>query len=406
MTYKNARKPLPEIAKELNVDAVVEGSVALADGRVRVTTQLIDATADRHLWSATYNQNLRDVLMLQSEVTEAIVGEIRVQLTPQERQRLLEARPVDSEAYQLYLKGRAYINDSFAFEKALEVFQKATHLDPTFAEAYAGIALSYIAVREGFMVGKAPPKEIFPRAKAAALKALALDNTIGEAYAALGNIKFHFDWDWQGAEKDFKRALELGPNSTEILFHYSMYLILTGRFDEGIAMRKNAIELDPLSALFGVTLGWCYRFARRYDEGIKHLQEWIKMYPSQTFSYNYHIASNYTEADMYPEAIAAGKTAGEPLQLAYIYAASGKKDEAIILLDELLEISKRDYVEPMFIAKIYAGLGDKEQAMQWLEKGYENRTPYMTYLKTEPALDSLRSDPRFMELCRKMGVGE
>lgn len=406
MQFKNTREPLPEIAKKLNVDAVVEGSVTLAEGRVRVTAQLLDAVQDRHLWAENYDRNLRDVLALQSEVTDAIVSELRVQLTPQEQQLVTNVWPVDPEAYQLYLKGRAYINDSFAFEKALEAFQKATHLDPTFAEAYAGLALSYIAVREAYMVGKAPPQEIFPRAKAAALKAVALDNTIGEAYAALGNIKFHFDWDWQGAEQDFQHALKLEPQNTEILFHYSFYLVLRGRFDEGIAMRKRAIELDPLSALFGVTLGWCYRFARRYDEGIAHLREWIKMYPSQEFSYNYHIASNYVEAGMYPEAIAAGKKAGVSLQLAYIYAVSGKKAEALALLEELLEISKREYVEPMFIVIIYAALGDKEQAMQWLQKGYENRTPYMTYLKTEPGLDPLRSDPRFVELCRKMGLEE
>jgi len=403
MTYKNARKPLPEIAKELNVDAVVEGSVALTEGRVRVTAQLLDAPNDRHLWSATYNRNLRDVLVLQSEVTEAIVGEIRVNLTPQEQQRLVNVRPVDPEAYQLYLKGRGYYN-SIKFDRAVELYQQAISMDPNFASAYASLAICYINIRIGSTSGP-PPLELFPRAKAAATKAIALDKTLGEAHAALAAVKFFFEWDWHAPEQDYEHAVELEPQNTYILVIYVPYLILTGRFDEGIAIHKKAVELDPLSPVLSLTLGWSYSRARRYDEGIAHLRKMLQLYPNHPIAL-YQISWHYVFKGMYKEAIEAVERGPEPSQKAYIYAVSGRRDDAFKVLQEVLDYSQHDYFDALYIAEIYMGLGDTEKTFEWLNKAYEERSAYMVWLKTEPVFDPIRSDPRYVELCRKIGLGE
>ena len=403
MQFKKTREPLPEIAKKLNVDAVVEGSVSRSGERVQITAQLIEAATDRHLWANNYQRDLRDVLMLQSELTDAIVGELRIELTPQEQQGITNVRPVDPKVYQLCLKGRNHINNSFQFNKALECFQQATQIDPTYASAYAGVAMSYIIIKMGSGTGAVSPQEVFPRAKAAAMKALQLDNTIAEAYTALGAIKFFFEWDWDGAEQDYKRALELEPQNTIILKEYSDYLMQTGRGDEAISIKRNIIALDPLSPMFSITLGTNYYYSRRYDEGIAHQRKMLEMYPSQLGSVNYHLAMNYAMKGMYPEAIDAGKKGGDPMTLAYIYAVAEKRDEALKLLNKIFEISKREFIEPVFIAVIYSGLGDKEQAINWLNKAYEARSSYMSLLKSEPAFDPLRSDPRYVALCRKMG---
>lgn len=409
MQYKQARKPLPEIARELNVKAVVEGSVARSDGRVRITAQLIDAPKDRHLWADTFDRETRDVLALQSELAAAILREIKVKLMPQEKQRLTTAHQVDPESYRLYLLGRNHINNTFNFEKALECFQQATLIDPAFSEAHAGIALSYIDLRLSSSVGGAPPKEIFPRAKAAALKAIELDDTVGIAYAALGETKFYFDWDWEGAEQDFKRALELAPQDTEILQRRSLYLIGIGRFDEGISLSKRALELDPLSSMSSLRLGISYYGARRYDESIAHLRKMLEMYPGQAWSFNYHLASAYAYKGMHKEALEAIKKAEkaravEPFMIISIYAMSGQRNTALKMLDELLDKYSEEYVEPVLVAGIYSALGDKDKAMYWLTKGYEDRSPYMISIKTVQDYDPLRSDPRFIELSKKIGL--
>ena len=405
MQYKKMRKPLPEIARELNVEAIVEGSVARSDGRVRITAQLIDAPKDQHLWADSFDRDTRDILTLQSELAAAIVRQIQVKLMPQEMERLTNTRRINPDAYQLYMQGRDNIINAVDLQKALECFQQATYIDPTFAEAYAGIALSYIEMRLSNFVGGAPPQEIFPRAKAAAIKAIELDDTIGLAYATLGTVKQYFDWDWEGAEQDFQRALELAPQDTEILYGYSDYMIVMGRFDEGIAMRKKVLELDPLSFGFSIAIGVGYRQARRYDEGIVHLIKMRDMYPVHSNVVNYHLAWTYAMKGMYQEAIdAAEKTfSGELFLLPYIYSVSGQRDKALELLAKIVERSRKEYVEPIFIAMVYCGLGDKEQALQWLIKGYESRAPFMVTIKIREELDPLRSDPRFIELLKKMG---
>ncbi|NUO80613.1 protein kinase [candidate division KSB1 bacterium] len=404
MQFKNTREPLPEIAKKLNVDAVVEGSVTLADGRVRVTAQLIDAAQDRHLWAENYDRNLRDVLALQSEVTDAIVNELRVQLTTQEQQRVTNVRPVDPEAYQHYLKGREYFNN-YAFDKGIESFQQAINVDPAFASAYASLAMCYVWTRVAGPGGGAPPKEVFPRARAAAMKALALDENLGEAQAALAMVKFYYDWEWNSPEQYFKNAVGLEPQNTIILLSYTSYLTLAGRFDEGIAILKKAIALDPLSPVFSTIIGRTYGLARRYDESIVSLRPLLEVYPNH-FAVIYQMGWNYLFKGMYQEALAYADEGPTFHHRIYIYAVAGKRDKALKLLDELLEFSRRQYHDAFWTAVAYVGLGDHEMAFEWLNKAYEERSVSLVFLKTEPALDPLRSDPRFVELCRKTGLEE
>ncbi|NUM76799.1 protein kinase [candidate division KSB1 bacterium] len=402
MQFKNTREPLPEIAKKLNVDAVVEGSVALAEGRVRVTAQLLDAVQDRHLWAENYDRNLRDVLALQSEVTDAIVSELRVQLTPQEQQQVTNVRPVDPEAYQHYLKGREYFNN-IAFEKGVENFQRAILLDPAFAPSYAGLATCYVWSRLAGPSGGPQPKEVYPRAKAAALKALSLDKNLGEAYAALAMIKFYYDWEWESPDQDFKHALDLEPQNMTIMVSYSGYLRFRGKFDEGIELLQKAIALDPLSPAYSMMIGRAYGLARRYNESIVKLQPLLEVYPNH-WAAIYQLAWNYYFKGMYEEALSFAKRGPELHQKIYIFARTGKRNEALKFLDELKDFSSRQYHDAFYTAVAYVGLGDYEQAFEYLNKAYLDRSSEMILLQIEPALDPIRSDPRYAELCRKMGL--
>lgn len=401
MQFKNTREPLPEIAKKLRVDAIVEGSVARAGNRVRITAQLIEAATDRHLWVENYDRDLRDVLVLQSEVTEAIMSEMRVQLTPQEEQRLMVVRPVDPEAYQLYLKGRDFMSN-FNWDKGLQCFQKAISIDPNFAPAYSGVAGVYLQ----FMTGGTCyglPKEMFPRTKAAALKALALDDTDAEAHAALGAMKFYYEWNWNEPERDFKRALELAPQSAGIYQSFATYLVLVGRFDEGIALHKKAIELDPLSPSLSITLAFGFFYARRYDEAIAYLHTMLQLYPEHPIAY-YQLVWPYILKKMYKEALAFHDKLPEPFVKAYVYAVAGQREEALQILDEQLKRYQAEQCEPFNFSYVYLALGDIDQTFYWLNQAYEYRSGYIVWLKTEPMFDPIRTDPRYVELCRKIGL--
>lgn len=395
---------MPEIAKKLNVDAVVEGSVAREGNNVRVTAQLIDAATDRHLWAENYDRNLRDALALQSEMTDAIASELHIQLTPQEQQNVTNVRPVDQEAYQHYLKGREYFNN-IAFAKGVERFQQAILLDPTFASAYANLAMCYVWLRIAGPSGGPQPREVFPRAKAAALKALALDENLAEAHAALAMIKFHYDWEWDSPNQDFRRALDLEPQNMTIMFGYSGYLRYKGRFDEGIELLQKTIELDPLSPAFSMMIGRAYGLARRYDESIAKIQPLLEVYPNH-WAAIYQLAWNYYFKGMYKEALSFAERGPELHQKIYIYARAGRRDEALKFLDELKDFSSQQYHDAFYTAVAYVGLGDYEQAFELLNKAYIDRSSEMVFLKIEPALDPIRSDPRFAELCRKMGLEE
>jgi TolB-like protein/Tfp pilus assembly protein PilF len=411
MQYKGARKPLPEIARALKVDAVVEGSVLRFGDRVRITAQLIEAATDRHLWSESYERDLRDVLTLQREVARAIANQVQIKLTPQEQARLANAGSVNPEAYDTYLKGRYYQEKRTeeGLKKSIEYFEQAIAKDPNYAPAYSGFADSYSYLgNHGFF----PPNEASPRAKAAAAKALEMDESLAEAHTSLAYVKMNYDWDWVGAGKEYRRAIELNPGYTKAHSLYAWYLAAQGWFGEAIAEMKRALELDPLSLYDNTNLGWHLRMARRYDEAIEQLRMTLDMDP--TFAQGrLDLGQVYEQKKMYEQAIVEfrkaitlyGGSAPSTAALGHAYAVAGKRDEAEKVLSELKALSKQKYVSSFDVAVIYTGLGEKEQAFAWLEKAYKQRDGWLAgRLKVDPRLDSLRSDPRFADLLRRVGL--
>ncbi len=409
MQYKKAKKPLPQIARELNVDAIVEGSVTRSGNRVRITAQLIEAKKDRHMWAESYERDMRDILALQSEVARAIAREIKIQVTPQERARLARTRAVNPEAYQAYLKGSYYSSKRTeeGLAKGIAHFEQAIETDPGYALAYAGLADSYsLLVRYGAV----RPSEAMPKAKAAAKKALELDNTLAEAYASLAYASLHYDWDWQTAERQFQRAIELVPNYETAHQWYARYLTAMGRFDEAIAEVKRAQQLEPLSLIINSAVGYAYYFARRYDQAIAESRKALEMDPNFSRAH-FNLGLAYEQKKMFPQAIAefqkAIASSGGPLMeaaLGHAYAVAGRRAEAQEVLDRLIELSKQRYVSSYQIATIYAGLGETDQAFAWLEKAYGERNNWLAYLKVDPIFDGLRSDSRFAALVRRVGL--
>ena len=405
MRYKKTEKPLPQIAKELNVDAVIEGSVLRAGNRVRITAQLIQASTDRHLWAETYDRDLRDILALQSEVARAIASEIKVKLTPQEQTRLASARPVNPEVYELWLKGRRHLLTAGMHMKALEYFQQAIDLDPAYAPAHAGISVAYSNAALFYALA---PHEALPKAKAAAKRALELDESLAEAHVALAQLMENPDWDWSGAEREFKRALELNPNSVDAHFGYSWFLTNMLRFEEAIAESRRAVELDPLSP--GVTgqLGWTLYYAGRYDESIKSHRKSLEMEPG--FAYAHLMLSwNYVAKHAPAEAAAACRRAVELApddqfvlaSCGHDLAVVGRRQEALALLERVKRLGGRKPVDPYVVAFLYDGLGEKQLALQSLECAFRDRSPNLACLRVDFS-QTLRSDPRFQDLLRRM----
>jgi serine/threonine-protein kinase len=408
MQYKGTKKSMPEIARELKVDGVIEGSVLRSGDQVRITAQLIQAATDTHLWARSYERDLRDVLALQSEVAGAIANEIKIRLTPQEQARLASTQPVNPEAHEAYLKARYCWNlrTEEGLNKSIEYFQQAIGKDRDYAVAYAGLADSYV-VLAGW--GVMASKEAYPRGKAAAFKALEMDETLAEAHASLGSARGEYDWDWVGAEKEYKRAIELNPGYATAHQWYAEYLSYMGRHNEAIAEAKRAQELDPLSLIISASGGWVFFYARRYDEAIAQCRRTLELnagfYPAHLY-----LGQAYEQEKLYAEAISEYQKAialeqGNPAlaaNLARVYAATGKRTEALKIISQLREPLKRRYVSSCLIAPIYAALGDPGRAFQWLEKAYQERDSQLAYLKVAPGFDSLRSDPRYQDLLRRM----
>jgi serine/threonine protein kinase/Flp pilus assembly protein TadD len=412
MQYKGVQRPLPQIARELNVDAVVEGSVLRSGKRVRITAQLIDAATDQHLWAESYERDLRDVLSLQGEVARAIANDIQVKLTPQEQARLVSARSVDPEAYQLYLKGRFYWNKrtEAGLKKGIEYFHQAIDLDPNYALAYAGIADCY-SLLGWDLFGPLPPREALPIAKAAARKALETDDSLAEAHNSLAWTKLAFDWDWTGAEREFKRAIELNPGYAITHHWYAECLAGMGRYAEALAEIRQAQELDPLSLIISSIVGWVLYFDRKNDQAIAEFRKTLELDPNFWVAH-WTLGRAYEQKAMFTEAIAEIQKAidfsgSSPLSLAalgHTYAVSGRRAEAERVLNQLKDSSKQTYISPYGIAAIHAGLGEKDQAFLWLEKAYEERSGWLIWLRAEPGSDPLRSDPRFQDLLRRIGL--
>jgi serine/threonine protein kinase/tetratricopeptide (TPR) repeat protein len=413
MRYKKTEKPLPQIARELGVDGIVEGSVLRVGDRVRITAQLIQAEQERHLWAESYERDLRDVLALQSEVARAIASEIKAKVTPQEQTRLARARPVNPEAHELYLKGRYSWNKRTpeALKKSLEYFEQAIKKDPSYAPAYAGLADSYNMLGAGFYA-VLPPKQAYPRAEAAATKALQLDSTLAEAHTSLAWSKIFFDWDWQGGEREFTQAIELNPGYANAHHWYAVYLTIMGRHSEAIAQDRKAESLDPLSLIISADVALqALGPAGLYDQEMEQCRKTLEMDPSFPLAHAC-LSDSYKNKRMYKEAVAemlkaidlSGGSVVWVSALAQTYALAGRRDEAIKILNELKARSKQEYVSPNLFAYIYAGLGDKDQAFAWLEKAYEERSDLVGGLKVGRQLDPLRSDPRFQDLLRRMNL--
>jgi TolB-like protein/DNA-binding winged helix-turn-helix (wHTH) protein/Flp pilus assembly protein TadD len=410
MGYKHARKPLPQIARELNVDAIVEGTVLRSGDQVRITAQLIDASADKHIWSQSYEGELRDTLALQSKVAKAIADEIRVNLNPREQAALKSAKVVNPEAYVSYLKGRYFWNKRSAesLKVALAYFNQAIDEDPTYAQAYSGLSDTY-ALLGDWQYAAMTPKEALPKAKAAAIKALELDSALGEAHNSLAFCLDGFDWNFDSAGKEFLRAIELNPGYATAHHWYAWHLVLLHRYDEALAEMRKAESLDPLSLVINADLAELLVLAHSYDESIQQSRKTIEMDPNFGLAHN-HLGQAYLQKHMYGEAIAELQKAvqlsgGGPTcmaNLARADAASGNKREAEKLLGDLKKRSSPGYSHGSEIAVIYASLGDSDQAMNWLEKGYEERFNPGVLLR--PGFDPLRSDPRFRDLVRRIGL--
>jgi eukaryotic-like serine/threonine-protein kinase len=408
MGYKQSKKPLPQIARELNVDAVVAGSVLSSGGKVRISAQLIYAPADQHLWAKTYDRDLSDVLQLQGEVAREIADEIQITLTPQDELRLAGAPRVNPEAHDAYLRGRYYWDKGTPedLKKSFDYFEQALEKDPRYAPAYVGIA-EYYSYLPFFT--NSTPDEAFPKAKAAVAKALELDDTLAAAHAAQAYIKIYYDWDWAAGEREFRRALSLDPNDADSHHMYSRFLASMGRIDEALAEVKRARELDPMSSVVKANVGVVYYFGRRYDQAFEELNGLLENEPDLRVAH-WGLGLVYEQERMFPQAIAEFEKAGglekgganTVSSLGHVYAVIGDKRLAQKALNELKTSGKVGILAPYEVAVVYAGLGEKDQAFESLDKARQERSTLLTYLKMDPRFDNLHSDPRFQELIRRM----
>jgi TolB-like protein/Tfp pilus assembly protein PilF len=412
MQYKGAHKSLPEIARELDVDAIVEGSVLSSGGKVRITAQLIYAPDDKHLWAKTYDRSLSDVLLLQGEVARTIADAIEVTLTPKEELQLTGARRVDPVAQDAYLRGRYYWQqrdtDPENLKKAYDLFQQALERDPRYALAYVGIAQYYSVLP---IYTHATPDEVFPKAKAAVTRALELDDTLSEGHATLAYIRTYYDWDWAGAETEFKRSLALNSNDSTVLHWYSRFLASSGRIDEALVQIGHARDLDPLDPGYEANIGVINYFGRRYDQAIKELQELLVKDPDFSTAH-WGLGLAYEQKKMYAEAIAEFEQAGglensgpnTVASMGHVYSAANDRASALKALEKLKGFEKEGRLSPYQLALVYAGLGETDEAFESLDRALLMRSTLLTYLKMDPRFDSLRKDPRFGGLLRRIGI--
>jgi pentatricopeptide repeat protein len=411
MGFKDTRMSMPEIAKTLGVDAMVEGSVIREGGRVRVHTQLIRGATDEHFWSETYDRELGDVLALESEVAQAIAARVEVTVTGAERTRLVAARQVSPEVYESYLKGRfTNGNGPVDVEKRIGYFGEAIKKDPAFAPAYVGLAQAYDALGTP-SVGGAPPSEVRPKVFSATRKALELDPALPGAHAMLGDL-YQTQWQWSDAEREYKLALELNPNDAGAHLAFSSWLLCQGRTEEALAWAQRARELDPLG-IDGDSIAWILFQSRHYDEAIRELQSDLAVHPEDAEAY-WFLGFALTARDQAEQAIPmlekalalSARRAAVIGVLVRAYAHAGRHAEALRLLDELKQRQRTAYVPPAAFVNAYLGLGDNEQAFAWLERAYTEQASMMQYVKVHPFFDPLRSDPGFADLVRRVGLDQ
>jgi TolB-like protein/class 3 adenylate cyclase len=414
MQYKRNPKSLPEIARELGVDAVVEGTVAREGGRVRVTAQLIDARSDDHLWADRYDRERVGVLALQSELARAIAAEVRAKLTPEETARLTSARSVDPEAHEAYLKARYYY-DKFTTDdmnRSVEYFQRAIERDPRFAPAHAGLSHAYIALGTG--VGSIPGREAMPKAKAAALEALEIDGGLAQAHTALGIVLLRHDWDFAAAERELRRAIEIEPSYAEGHRAYTEFLWAMGRHQEAVELGLRAVDLAPLDLRIRVLASETFFFAREFERGLEELEAVLELDPDYPRAHQDQVWL-YEQLGWYEQAVAASERlmtlsgdyeARDIATLRESYETSGAEGYWRGWLEALHRRARDHHVKPSVFVWYYAGLGDTEQAFRWLDQAYEERDSNLIWLNEDPAFDPLRSDPRFDDLLRRIGFPE
>ncbi len=412
MQYKSTAKLTDQIGRELRVDFLLEGSVRQAGDRVRITAQLIQVKDQTHLWTETYDRPLRDILTLQSDVAQAIARQIQVQLTPQQQARLVRSRPMNPEAYQLYLKGRYFWNKRTAegLNRALAFFEQAIERQPDYAQAYAGLADCY-ALLGSMPDAHVPASQAVPRAKATALKALEIDDTLAEARTSLAFVKWQYDWDWPGAEKEFQRALELNPGYATAHHWYAYQLITQGRKERALREIRLAQELDPLSLIINTDLGEILCYAGLYDEAIQQSKKTLELDPNFTLARRV-LGWAYSRKGMHAESLAAlqkamavsGNRADLLMSLAYSQAMAGKTAEAQTVLAQMKRLYARSPDIAFGMAVAYASAGEKDQAFALLDKAFRERSASMVLVGVTPVLDPLRGDPRFADLLRRVGL--
>jgi TolB-like protein/DNA-binding winged helix-turn-helix (wHTH) protein/Tfp pilus assembly protein PilF len=399
MQYKGTKKTVPQIAHELNVDAVVEGSALRSGQNVRVSAQLILAAPERHLWSESYERDLTNVIGLQHEVSAAIVQEIAGTVAVAGK-ATVELRPVNLAAYEAFLRGRERLHRfPSGLEAATRFFQEAIDEDPGYAPAYGSLALAY-----GFSGYYQPPREVFAKAKAAATKALEIDETQAEAHAALGLVKLNHEWDWEGAEREFRRAIELNPNSIDAHARYASYLLAMSRFGEAVGEARRALSLDPLSAYSNVHVGWICMMARRYEEAVDQFGRTLTLDPDFSTARLFR-AWCYTYKGEYAQALADYDRLGDRSSnpgVAFIYGVTGRRGEALRIIDNVKVLATKRYRDPYDLAIAYSGLGDGDNATLQLALAHERRTAQMCWVNIEPSFDSIRSHPRFREIVAAM----
>ena len=411
MTYKASQKKANEIARDLGVGTLLEGSVRKAGEKLRISVQLIDAETSDHLWADSYDRELKDVFAIQTDISRTVAEALRVQLLSREKSQIEKSQTDSPDAYILYLKGRAHwaTRSEEGINKAIKLFEEAIARDPDYALAIAGLADCYVMLG---MYAYRRPNAVFPTAKELALKALALDDTLAEAHASLSETFGHYYFDWTKAGFELRRALELNPNFSQAHAWFgTCFLAATGRLDEALVENRRAQELDPRSALMAGEMGRALYFARRYDEAIEQQRKAIALEP-QTAMYHKNLADVLVQKRMFTEALleidrAVELAKGSAFLLddaGYVYAVSGKRDEAKQVLGQLDELSSEIYVPEYGRAVIYTGLGDKDKAMEWLEKAYNERC-FLTWLGVDPIFDPLRDDARFQSMLEKLGLG-
>jgi adenylate cyclase len=409
--FKGKNEDIQQIGELLHVSYLLEGSVARAGNKLRITAQLIQASDGNHLWSDTYDREMQDIFAVRSEVAQQVAQTLKIRLLGEDKKRLDKKPTENIEAYNLYRQGRYYAEkfSQDGFKKALGFYQQAIEKDPHFALAYAGMADNYVLAADLYI----PPREAFPKAKEAALKAIELDDNLAEAHASLGFVHFHYDWDWAAAEKEFKRALALNPQSAQAHIHYTDYLVGMARFNEAYDQGRHALEIDPVSPLSNLVLGWAFLSGGRIADAIQQFSKAVELNPNDALARTW-LGRAYLGKGMGQRAIEEMEVAhrldpGDSIVLGFLgygYAVTGRRADALKTLETLDEMEKKHYASRIARVYVYAGLGDKDKAFEWLEKAYQERSDSLAWFRKAPESKSLQSDPRFAVLMRKIGFTE